>query len=232
MFILIMLKVLSIFFAHYYTNNTSKNQDIVPISNIKNEYGEYGKYNEYSYPESESESESKSESESESEICMSRIARNFMICWIKYTIDTIDCSKAIVQKLPNFNNYHTNLENTKDELFVLFTDLYKDTNQVEKFKTIINQQISLKISLCYAIKNEDKAKISSYSSLLITNSHELGILFSEIKKYKKNELELKSSLSTHTNLYIKSLTVMKKATSIELTRELVLGSVTTIKLLL
>jgi hypothetical protein len=67
---------------------------------------------------------------------------------------------------------------------------------------------------------------------LISNSQDLGNLFVYIKKYKQNELELKESLTSHTDIYIKSLNVMKKATNIELTRELVLGSIGTIQLLL
>ena len=115
---------------------------------------------------------------------------------------------------------------------MLFNDLYNNSDQTDKFKNIINQQISLKLSLCYAIKNENKEKILSYSELLTTNTHQLGTLLGEIKKNKENELELKKSLTSHTNLYIKSLRVMKNATNIELTRELVLGSIETIKLLL
>ena len=194
---------------------------------FKPKFGNFGEHDE-----SENKLESKLESKSENDFCMSPTARNFMICWIKYTIDTIDCSKAIIKKFPDFNNYHTNLENTKDELFVLFNDLYNNSDQTDKFKNIINQQISLKLSLCYAIKNENKEKILSYSELLTTNTHQLGTLLGEIKKNKENELELKKSLTSHTNLYIKSLRVMKNATNIELTRELVLGSIETIKLLL
>ena len=207
--ILIVLKVLSIIFAHYYVNNKTDNQlhINIPDDKINN-------------------------IESENEICMSPIARNFMICWIKYTIDTIDCSKAIIKNLPDFNIYHTNLENTKEELFTSFASLYKNTNQVNKFKNMINQQISLKLSLCYAIKDEDKQKIKLYSKSLMTNTHNFEILFNDIQKNKKNELELKESLTSHTNVYIKSLGVMKKATNIELTRELILGSIGTIKLLL
>lgn len=207
--ILIVLKVLSIIFVHYYVNNKTDNQQHtnIPGDKINN-------------------------IESEKEICMSPIARNFMICWIKYTIDMIDCSKAIIKNLPDFNIYHTNLENTKEELFTSFASLYKNINQVNKFKNMINQQISLKLSLCYAIKDEDKQKIKLYSKSLMTNTHNLEILFNDIQKNKKNELELKESLTLHTNVYIKSLGVMKKATNIELTRELILGSISTIKLLL
>lgn len=213
--ILIVLKVLSIIFAHYYINNKIEKEQKTHTINVK-----IGNI------------ESIKAIESEKEICVSIIARNFMVCWIKYTIDTIDCSKAIIKKLPDFNNYHTNLENTKEELFTLFSSLYKNTYQVNKFKNIINQQISLKLSLSYAIKDENKQKIKLYTELLITNTHNLGILFSDIQKIKKNELELKESLISHTNIYIKSLGEMKKATNIELTRELVLGSISTVKLLL
>ena len=207
--ILIVLKVLSIIFAHYYVNNEIENQKKKHALGLKIE-----------------------NIESENEICMSPTARNFMVCWMKYTIDVIDCSKAIIKNLPNFNNNHTNLENTKEELFMLFASLYKNTNQVDEFKNIINQQISLKLSLCYAIKDEDTQKIKFYSKSLMTNTHNLEILFNDIQKNKKNELELKKALTSHTNIYIKSLGEMKKATNIELTRELVLGSINTVKLLL
>jgi len=88
------------------------------------------------------------------------------------------------------------------------------------------------LSLCYAIKNGDTEKISLYSKSLTTNTHELGTLFSEIKKNKENEQELKESLTSHTDLYVKSLGVMKKTTDVELSRELILGSISTVKLLL
>jgi len=124
--ILIGLKVLSIIFAHYYYSTKSNGQNV----NIENIHGENGKYDKI---------------ESENETCITPMARNFMVCWIKYTIDMIDCSKAIIKNLPNFNNYHTNLENTKDELIKLFAELHKNTVQSDKFKNIINQQITLKL---------------------------------------------------------------------------------------
>lgn len=215
--ILIVLKVLSIIFAHYYYKSTTTNNKKDSVLNIKKTENEYGKYDKM---------------ESENETCITPTERNFMICWIKYTVDMIDCSKAIIKNLPNFNNYHTNLENTKDELLKSFADLYKDTNQFSKFKNIIDKQTSLKLSLCYAIKDEDRQKISLYSKLLTANTHEFGTLFGEIKKNKENEQELKSSLTLHTSLYVKSLGAMKKATNDELSRELIFGSITTVKLLL
>ncbi len=207
--ILIFLKILSIIFAHDYTNKKENNK--IKIDN--------------------------SEEQSQNDICMSIKARNFMICWIKYTIDTMDLSKAIINNLQNLNSYHNRLENSKEELFKLFYDLYQNINQVDKFKNIINKQIFLKISLCYAIKNEQKENIALYSNLLMANTSDLTTLFNQIKKNKKNkknkqEQELKKSLTTNTNLYIKSLSIIKKTTNSELTREFVLGSIDTMKLLL
>ena len=217
--ILIVLKVLSIIFAHYYTNSEENKSKRNIVQNIKNKYQEYG------------ESESITEIKSENKICMSLPMRNFTLCWIKFTIDIVDYSKAIIKNLPNLNNYYKNLEKTKKELFTLFSTMNKDINLTDKFKDIINQQIFFKLNLCYAIKNEDQMNILLNSSLLMKNSHELGILFSKIKTNKQNELELKESLTAHTNLYVKSVSVMKKTTDTELTRELVLGSIETVKLL-
>ena len=206
--ILIFLKILSIIFAHDYTKENDKENDKIN-NKIKIENLEY----------------------LQNDICMSIKARNFMVCWIKYTIDMMDLSKAIINNLPNLNSYHNRLENTKDELFKLFSDLYQNINQVDKFKNIINKRIFLKISLCFAIKNEQKENITQYSNLLMANTNDLTTLFNQIKKNKK-ETELKKSLTTNTNVYIKSLSVIKKATNSELTREFVLGSIDTMKLLL
>jgi hypothetical protein len=218
--ILVVLKILSIIIAHYYYSSKENNKDnqlnnMVEFENeIRNEY----------------------KNEIENKMCMTLTQRNFMICWIKYTMDMIDCSKAIIKNLPNLNNYYSNLTNTKEEMFGLFAEIHKNDNEhnnlVMTFNKIINQQISIKISLCYAIKNDNKEKISQYSKLLITNTQELGFFFGKIKKNKQTELELTKSLSTHTNLYIKTCGTMKKVADVELTRQLILGSIDIVKLLL
>jgi hypothetical protein len=85
--------------------------------------------------------------------------------------------------------------------------------------------------LCYAIKNNDTQKTKLYSSDLLINTNKLSALFNKIKNNNNNKNELNNSLTSHTNLYIKSVSTMKKITDAELTRELVIGSFSTLKLL-
>jgi hypothetical protein len=193
-FILILLKILSIIIVYYNSNKNTENKK-------------------------------------EKEICMTEDARNFMICWVKFILDIINFSKAIIKNLPNFNQYKTNLDKTKSELYILFSKIYKNINDDKEFTKIIEEQIIIKTNLCYAIKNNDTQKTKLYSSDLLINTNKLSALFNKIKNNNNNKNELNNSLTSHTNLYIKSVSTMKKITDAELTRELVIGSFSTLKLL-
>jgi hypothetical protein len=202
--ILIMIKILSFIIGRYYTNNK--------INELHTDY------------------QHKIERvESEIKICISPTIRDFMMCWIKLTIEMIDYSKAIIDKYPDEDIYYNNLEKTKDELITLFYKIHKD--QGDKFKYLINQQIIYKINLCYANVYNDIANVSKYSSDLKTNTEELANFFVQIKKSNQDQEKLKSTMDSHASAYIKSVGVMKKVTDSELTREMIIGSMETVKML-
>ena len=191
--ILILLKMLSIFYAHHYMNTKIENK----ICN-----------------------------------CMTIEKIDFMICWIKYTIDITNYSKAIIKNLTNFNKFSLNLENTKKELFEKFYNVYKDKQLLLKFISIINLQIDIRLNLSFAIKNEQVDKFNKLTNLLQINTDNLIILFTDIIQNKNNKIELQQSINTHKNLLLKSLNLMKTTTNAELSRELILSSISTMKLLL
>lgn len=204
--ILIIIKILSSIIAQYYTNNKKH----TPHTDYQHKIEQ-------------------NESEEESKICITPAINNFMMCWVKFTIEIIDYSRAIIQKYPNENTYYNNLEKTKDELITLFYEINQGFG--DKFKNLINQQIIYKINLCNAIVNNNTNNFATYSEKLKTNTSEFGNLFVQIKKNKQNTEKLKSTMDAHTNTYIKSAKLMKDVTNSELTRELVTGSIQTVKLL-
>lgn len=202
--IIIIIKILSFIIGHYYTNNK--------INELHTDY------------------QHKIERvENESKICISPAIRDFMMCWIKFTIEMIDYSKAIVNKYQDEDIYYNNLEKTKNELISLFYKIHE--SQGDKFKDLINQQIIYKINLCYANVYGDTDNISKYSTDLKTNTTELADFFVQIKKSNEDQEKLKTTMNSHTNAYIKSVGVMKKVTDSELTREMIIGSMQTVKML-
>ena len=201
--IIIIIKILSLVIEFY----TSDKKNTLHIDNENN--------NEYV--------------EIENKKCLSPDISDFMMCWIKFTIEIIDYSKAIIKKEPEQDKKYNSLETTKNELINLFYKIYKEFG--DKFKYLINQEISYKISLCKAVVYNDSSNILKYSQELRTNNMELINLFIEIQKNKQEQEKLKSTMNSHNNTYIKSVQEMKHITNEELTRELVLGSMDTIKLL-
>jgi hypothetical protein len=167
--------------------------------------------------------------ESEQKTCITETEKNFMLTWIRYTVYTVELSKAIINKNKNESEYYNNLESTKDLLIKLFYELHKDEG--DQFKDLINKQVFYKINLCKSVVDKNSQATTDYSNKLIVNTHELGKLFSKIKTDKLNALKLSSSLNSHTDKYIKSFGVINKISSDELGRELVLGSIDTAKML-
>lgn len=202
--IIIVIKILSFIIGRYYTNNK--------INELHTDY-----------------QHKIQQVESENKICISPAIRDFMMCWIKFTIEMIDYSKAIINKYPDEDVYYNNLEKTKDELISLFYKIHEELG--DKFKYLINQQIIYKINLCYANVYNDKDNIAKYSTDLKANTLQLGNFFVQIKKNNQDQEKLKSTMNSHTNAYIKSVGVMKKVTDSELTREMIIGSMDTVKML-
>jgi hypothetical protein len=211
--IIIIIKILSLVIGFY----TSDKKPTLYIDNEnENEHkNEYENKNEYV--------------EMENKKCLSPAIRDFIICWIKFTIEIIDYSKAIIKKEPNEEKYYNSLEKTKNELINLFYKIYKEFG--DKFKYLINKEIIYKIALCKAVVYNNSINIIKYSQELKTNTMELINLFIEIQKNKQDQEKLKTTMKSHNETYIKSVQRMKHITNEELTRELVLGSMDTIKLL-
>lgn len=196
--ILLIIKILSLIIVHIHISKISENTTI------------------------------NSEIESKQNTCITETQKNFMLSWIRYTIYTVELSKAIIEKNPSQSEYYTNLTNTTNQLIDIFTQLHK--NEAPQFKDLINKQVFYKINLCKSVVDKNTKSTSEYSNNLINNTHELGKLFTKIKKDKINALKLSESLNSHTNKYIKSFGLMKKVSTDELTRELVLGSLETAKM--
>ena len=93
--IIIIIKILSFVIGFYYTNNK-----------IKNSHTNYQYINE--------------QVEIENKICISPAIHDFMMCWINFTIEISDYSKAIIKKYNDEDVYYNNLKKTKDELISLF----------------------------------------------------------------------------------------------------------------
>jgi hypothetical protein len=118
--LLLIIKILSFIISHYYTNNH--------VQKIFNEH------NEQIYLENKQMKLN----------CITPTIRDFMFCWIKFTIEMIEYSKAIIKNYKNSNTYYNNLEKTKNELIKLFFLIHKDYG--EKFQELINKQMFYKIN--------------------------------------------------------------------------------------
>lgn len=197
-FYLIILKILSFVFMHYYYTNSYKNNNV----DIEQE---------------------------EQKVCLTPLVRDFMMCWIKFTMDMINYSRSILKKKPEQSQYYADLENTKNELIDLFEKIHKQHSN--KFANLINNQILIKIDLCNAVLNKNNTEINKYSEELTDNTNKLSSLFSELKKNKEDDLKLKEIMNSHSDKYMKSLHFINKAGGEELSRELVLGSIETVRLL-
>jgi hypothetical protein len=227
--LLIIIKILSFGFAHYYTSHSinlieSKISSISQPKIIENPENIYFKSNEFV----------ESEQSEKTKICISPKNQEFMFEWVRYTMVMIDFSRNIIRSKET-DQLYLSLENSKDNLIKLFDEIHTNSSEQEKFKQIMNNQIYYKINLCLGVKTNDSIKIKEYSDKLSENNKQLEKLFIVIRKNKQEktyESKLKNSIDSHTNLYIKSLGFMKKATDSELTRELVLGSIETVKLML
>lgn len=162
-------------------------------------------------------------------ICITPLMKDFLMIWIKYSQNIFTYSSAIIKESSNINEYYDELNKTKENLINIFSKI--NNKYGKQFENLINNQVDIKTDLCYAILNQDKEKIKEYSEELTENTNQMGILFSEIKKDKMNDLNLKKTMNSNTNKYIKSLKFVKKADNDELSRELVLGSIDIAKLL-
>lgn len=167
--------------------------------------------------------------ESEHKICITPIVKNFMFCWIKFTIVMINYSKSIILKYSEQYKYYTELEKTKNKLINLFGQLH--ANSTADFILLINNQILIKIDLCNGILHDDKTEINEYSQELIENTNELINLFIKIKQDKESNNKLQQTMNAHTLTYIKSVKFIKNTTTDELSKELIFGSIDTVKLL-
>jgi hypothetical protein len=161
------------------------------------------------------------------EKCINPKTQDFIFGWIKLTIDVINCSNIIINNndnvllLKSLQNVITN----KNQLIILFNDIYLEPNIQNIFRQLIDEEIDIKIILCYKIKENNKQQIYYYSQLLLKNSHDLGNFFNDINKNPK----IKLSIDEHTKLYIKSLHFIKKTSNVEITRDLLLSSLTTVR---
>ena len=198
------MKILSFVIGFYYTNNK-----------IKNSHTNYQYINE--------------QVEIENKICISPAIHDFMMCWINFTIEISDYSKAIIRKYNDEDVYYNNLKKTKDELISLFYQIYKESGN--EFNELINKEIIYKKDLCKATLYNNLIDISKYSEAVTKNTMDLINLFIKINKNKQNQEKLKLIMKSHTETYIKSVGLIKNITNSELTRELVLGSIHTVKLL-
>lgn len=169
----------------------------------------------------------------EQEICITPSIKDFMLCWIKFTIEIIDYSKAILSKDTKHTQYYSELETTKDELINIFSKIHKE--YTGKFESLINEQISLKIDLCNAILYNDMTNISLYSQELTNNTNKLSDFFNQLKQNEKvdteNIVRLKDTMSLHTDKYIKSIKFINKAGNEEIGRELIFGAFDSAKLM-
>jgi len=160
--------------------------------------------------------------------CINKYQLDFIISWVKYTIDMQDCSKAIIAN-SNISSTYNNLEKSFNELISLFAKLY-DNQYVIRLKDLINEQIFVKINLCIATKNNSQDLIKTYIEYLSDNICQLTNLFNEIRLDKLNT-GIKSGLQSHSNLYIKSIHTIKPIVNDEINRKIIIGSMETIKLL-
>jgi hypothetical protein len=205
--LLIIIKILSLILSQYYTN-----KHVNKILTDK----------DYIH----------ADSEEETNICITPEIKDFLMCWVKYTVEMVNYSRAILSKNLEHNKYYDDLEKTKDNLVNLFSKIHNEN--VEEFKKLINEQISLKIDLCNAILYNDETEINNYSESLVKNTDDLSDFFNQLKHnrdIKDNNNKLKNTMNAHTSKYIKSMHFINKAGNDEITRELVLGSLDTAKLL-
>ena len=204
--LIIIIKILSFILSQYYTNNH--------VNKVLN------KENSKNTINVETE---------EKDICITPVIKDFTICWVKFSVEMINYSRSILSKSPDHNTYYLNLEATKDELTNLFSKIY--SKNTDEFKNLINEQMSLKIELCNAILYKDNENIDQYSKELVKNTQKLSDLFNKLKKNKEDDVKLKDAMDSHTSKYIKSMHFINKAGNDELSRELVLGSIDSAKLL-
>lgn len=167
--------------------------------------------------------------EAEHRICITPIVKNFMFCWIKFTVEMINYSKSIILKYPEQDKYYTELEKTKNELINLFGQIH--TNSTSDFESLINNQLLIKTDLCNSILNDNKTEINEYEQELVENTNELINLFIKIKQDKESDNKLQQTMKTHTQTYIKSVKFIKNATNDKFAKELIFGSIDTVKLL-
>jgi hypothetical protein len=163
------------------------------------------------------------------DICINPITRDFILSWIRFTVNMINYSRSIIKESEDVNNYYSQLQKTKDDLINSFSKIY--SKYADEFKDLINKQISIKTDLCDSIVDKEQDNVKKFSEELSENTNNLTMLFIKIKNNKDDDLKLKQTMTKHTNTYIKSLSFAKKASGDELDRELVLGSLDTAKLL-
>jgi hypothetical protein len=202
---LIIIKILSLIIAQFYSTK----------SNTSHTYYQYKL--------------EQAEAEAENRVCVTPAMRDFMMSCVKYAIDMCNYSESIIKKYPNEQIYYNNLEKTKNNMISLFFEINNEKGDI--FEDLINEQISIKINLCNSVVNNNQNLTTQYSQDLKTNTEKLGNLFIELKKNKQEKSNLKIAMNSHTETYIKSVGLMKKATNTELDRELILGSIESAKLL-
>lgn len=206
--LIIVLKILSFIFSQYYTDNH--------VNKILKQKGHIV-------------TEIEQEEEGNAKICITPVIKDFLLYWIKYAIEMVNYSRTILSKKSQHNEIYYDLEKTKDGLVDLFSKIHKEYS--EEFKKLINEQIFLKINLCNAILYNDTSNVNIYSEELVKNTNNLSDLFNQLKKNKENDNKLKDTMNTQTSKYIESMHLINKAGNDEITRELVLGSLDTAKLL-
>lgn len=160
--------------------------------------------------------------------CINSSIINLTLLWIKFSITLIDYSKSIIKNNANIVLMHNKTIEMRDKLFETFNKIYHNTQNFEK---IINNQIIIKTNLCISINMDNKDKIKEYTEKLTENNKKLINFFSTIKNNKANNDELTKTINNHNELYIKSMSNIKKIDNDELQRELVIGSIDTAKIL-
>lgn len=160
--------------------------------------------------------------------CISLSIMNFTILWIKFNITLIDYSKSIIKKNTDIVTLHNKTLNLRNELIETFNKIF---DNITIFENLINNQIIIKTNLCICININKQDEVKKYSEKLTENNNKLIKLFLMIKNNKINNEELVNTMNNHNKLYIKSMTHIKKIDGDELQRELVIGSIDTVKML-
>jgi hypothetical protein len=160
--------------------------------------------------------------------CINSFIIDFALLWIEFNITLIDYSKSIIKKNTNIVLLHNKTLEIKNKLLNIFNKMYPN---IDNFENLINNEIIIKTNLCISINIDDQDAIKEYSKQLAENNKKIINIFIKIKNNKTNDKEFKKLMNNHEQLYIKTMSNIKKINNDELQRELVLGSIDTVKLL-